>query len=70
MKKAYRHDELSDRICSNPKCDKQIKKRMVELKDARFCYDCHSTREANRGHTVNTQARRKRVDAGLPVKSF
>ena len=70
MKKSHRQDELSDRVCANPACNKRIKLRMVEQCDARFCYDCYCKREANRGHMVNTQPRKKRVIAGLPVKSF
>jgi hypothetical protein len=70
MKKSHRHDELSDRVCSAPGCEKHIKQRMVELKDARLCYLHYCKKEATKGHTVNTQPRKKRIVAGLPVKKY
>jgi hypothetical protein len=68
MRKSHRHDELSDRKCL--KCAKPLKLRMVETKDARVCYGCHRKKEANRGHYVNANPRKKRIVKGLPVKSF
>lgn len=73
MKKALRHDQLSDRAClgfKNNGCRKLIKQRMVDQKDARRCYGCFCLAEFDRGHTVNTQPRKKRILKNLPVKSF
>jgi hypothetical protein len=40
MKKAYRHDELSDKVCCVPGCETKLKKRLVEAKPHthRKCY--------------------------------
>lgn len=70
MKKSHRHSDLSDRVCMAPGCHKLIKQRMVETKDARLCYEHFCLKEFNRGHTVNTQPRKKRIIKNLPVKSF
>lgn len=70
MKKSHSHDELSDRVCSAPGCEKKIKVRMVELKDARLCYGHYCKKEAAKGHYVNTQPRKKRIIKGLPVKKY
>jgi hypothetical protein len=73
MKKSHRHNELSDRVCigfKNNGCHKLIKQRMVDQKDARRCYKCYCLTEQDRGHTVNTKPRMKRLAKGLPVKSF
>lgn len=73
MKKSHRHDELSDRICIGFKkhvCDKRIKQRMVDTKDAVRCYGCFCKKEADRAHYVNSQPRKKRILKGLPVKDF
>lgn len=67
MKKSHSHDQKSDRAC---RCGKKIKARMVEQKDARRCYGCFCKKEGTRGHTINTQPRKKRIVAGLPVKTF
>ena len=69
MKKSHRFDELSDRVCLG--CgEKNIKQRMVDTKDAHRCYKCHCIKEAGRAHFVNSKPRRKRIEAGLPVKTF
>ena len=42
MKKSHRFDELSDKVCSDRGCEKRLKKRLVESKEARNitrCYD-------------------------------
>jgi hypothetical protein len=70
MGKSHRFDELSDRECSAPGCSKKIKQRMVDTKDAHLCYKHWCNKEADRRHLVNYQPRRKRVEAGLPVKTF
>jgi hypothetical protein len=70
MKKSHRHNELSGRICAVVGCIKHIKQRLVETKDAILCYGCFCKNEANRAHYVNANPRRKRIEKGLPVKSF
>ena len=70
MKKDHSHDVMSDRKCSAPGCNKPIKLRMVELKDARLCYKHYCKKEANRAHYVNAHPRRKRIEKNLPVKDF
>lgn len=70
MKKSHRHDELSDRICSAPGCEKRIKARMVETKDAHLCYRHYCIKEAGRAHYINSNPRKKRIIKNLPVKDF
>jgi hypothetical protein len=70
MKKLHSHDVMSDRICLHPGCNKPIKLRMVELKDARLCYKHHCKKESGRAHYVNANPRRKRIVKNLPVKDF
>lgn len=70
MKKSHRHDEMSDRVCAIVGCEKHIKARLVETKGAFLCYEHHCKNEANRGHTVNTQPRKKRIIKGLMVKDY
>jgi len=41
MVKRYPYNVLSDKKCSNVKCDKKLKKRIVEEKpQANLCYKC------------------------------
>jgi hypothetical protein len=68
MKKTHRHDELSTRMCVD--CGKALKSRLIWQKDVKCCYKCFCKKEAERGHTVNTQARKKRIINGLPVKIY
>lgn len=71
MKKSHRYNELSDRTCALVGCKKHLKIRLVETKtNLLFCYEHFCKNEANRGHSVNTRPRRKRIEAGLPVKDF
>ena len=70
MKKSHKFDELSDRVCMEPGCDKHIKQRLVDTKDARRCYYHWCVKESGRAHYVNSAPRKKRVLLGLPVKSF
>ena len=71
MKKTYPHTELSDKVCKHPNCNKKLKLRLVEEKqNVSLCYKHHCEKEAKRGHTLNTQPRKKRLEAGMPVKSF
>lgn len=71
MKKSHSHDELSDITCNYPGCTKKIKERLIWLKqNVTLCYKHHCLKEANRGHTINTQPRFSRLETGLPVKTF
>jgi len=70
MKKNYRHD-IFDETSTCPKCNKPLKKRMVEAKKATpLCYGCYCKAEALRGHTINTKPRQARIETGIPVKRF
>ena len=71
MKKILTYDILSDSItCVN--CPKPIKLRLVIVREKHNirCYNCHRRFEANRGHFINQNPRKKRIVLGLPVKSF
>jgi len=71
MKKSHTYTELSDVQCSTPGCRRRLKQRLVNQKPTvDKCYKCNRTREAGRGHFINTNARRKRVELGQPVKNF
>ena len=70
MKKIFSYNVLSDGItCA---CSKPIKLRIVVMKagSPMRCYNCHRIFEANRGHFINQNPRKKRIVLGLPVKSF
>jgi predicted SprT family Zn-dependent metalloprotease len=70
MKKSHKFDELSDRVCAQPGCPKLIKARFADSEKIEYCYECHCRKEAARAHFVNSNPRKKRIVAGLPVKSF
>jgi len=64
-------DRLSDTECSFPGCHKRIKQRLVNDKPgATQCYAHHKMEEVTRGHFIDHQPRKKRIDAGLPAKSY
>ncbi len=70
--KKLNHDKLSNVSCEGYKksCDKKIKQRLRDKENPNeLCYSCYCKKEADRGHTINTFARGKRIKAGLPVKS-
>ena len=71
MRKSHAHNVMSSQKCEYPGCNKFIKLRLAEEKaSCPLCYEHHCIKEAGRGHTLNTQARKKRVLADLPVKNF
>lgn len=72
VKKSHRHDELSNRTCAHPGCVKKIKQRLVDLKDATYCYEHHCQKESGRGHNIGIfgKPRKSRIAAGLSVKSY
>ncbi len=71
MKKSHRHDQLSDVACRAPGCRKRIKQRLIEAKNSIYlCYNHYCKKERLRGHTINTNARQKRIEQNLPVKVF
>ena len=70
MKKSLSFDVLSDRVCSAPGCEKHIKQRLVDTIDAHLCYTHFCVKESGRAHYVNAAPRKKRIIAGLPVKTF
>jgi hypothetical protein len=54
LKKSYSFDVLADRVCLEPGCDKRIKQRLVESKDARFCYK-HEPKRNISGHSKRSR---------------
>jgi hypothetical protein len=54
MKKTHSFDELSNRACYKPGCSKKIKKRLVESKDAMFCYE-HEPKRNISGHSKRSR---------------
>jgi len=66
MKKTYKFDELSDRVCITPKCNKHLKKRIVEQKPtAKRCFSCEREYQAGRQHHMSTA---REVRMGLKPK--
>jgi len=62
--------KYSSKQCDHPGCTNFIKQRLVDVSDRLTkCYKHYCDEEAKRGHFVNTQNRRNRVRAGLPVKA-
>ena len=53
MKKSHKHTDLSNRVCFEEGCDKHIKQRLVDLKDAKYCYKHGKTTNK---YTVNVRA--------------
>jgi len=49
-KKAYKHTDLSDKVCATAGCKRRLKKRVVEtIQDAKYCYQCsHPKRKENK----------------------
>ena len=71
MKKQHTFSQLSSTTCAHPGCIKKLKLRLVENKPTmKLCYMHYREQEAHRGHFVDTQPRKKRVKAELPVKSY
>jgi len=70
MKKPYKHTDTSHIECLE--CGAKIKMNLVarKLNTPPFCYKCYCAFQRKRGHLINHQPRRKRVEAGLPVKQF
>ena len=54
MKKTHRFDEVSDRVCLQLGCIKRLKKRLVESKDVRFCYE-HEPKRSISGHSKRSR---------------
>jgi hypothetical protein len=54
LKKTHSFDELSDRVCLDLLCNKLIKQRLVESKDARFCYE-HEPKRRISGHSKRSR---------------
>lgn len=69
--KKRKFTDLSGEKCSVSGCLKFLKTRLVESKPTvDMCYNHHKKREAQKGHTIDTTPRRKRISAGLPVKAY
>jgi hypothetical protein len=54
MKKTHTFDTMSDRTCREPGCEKKIKLRLVEIKDAGFCYK-HEPKHKISGHSKRSR---------------
>jgi hypothetical protein len=54
LKKNYRFDDLSARVCMQPGCIKRIKERLVDSKDVRFCYE-HEPKRNISGHSKRSR---------------
>ena len=62
---------LSSRKCGFSSCDKFLKQRLVNEKPTvNLCYEHHKKGQADMGHTIDCQPRKKRVLAGMPVKNY
>jgi hypothetical protein len=62
------YNEMSERTCA--KCGKAIKQRLIEKKNPNLlCFKHWKEKEALRNHFIDTNQRRKRVEARLPVKA-
>ena len=48
MKKEYKSTDLSDKLCANPNCRKQLKKRLEHLD---FCYSCLQAKKQSKKHS-------------------
>lgn len=72
MKKSHAHNEMSSSTCMKFGCRKMIKQRLIETKlHVPLCYKCYCEYEAEqRGHFINSNPRKRRIDEGLPVKNF
>jgi hypothetical protein len=54
LKKNYRFDDLSARVCMQRGCIRRIKERLVESKDVRFCYE-HEPKRNISGHSKRSR---------------
>lgn len=56
-------------ICSI--CGVKLKKNVTDRKEtAQLCYSCHRKAESSRGHNINCNPRRKRIEAKQKVKNY
>ena len=65
MKKEYKHTDLSDKMCKT--CGKKLKKRLEHFD---ICYNCYRKKESQRGHYINANPRKSRLETGLSVKKY
>lgn len=69
--KKLRFDILSTKKCAYIGCTKFLKQRLVNDKPtATLCYGHHKKVEITKGHFIDHQPRKARVNAGMPVKSY
>jgi len=53
MRKPYRYDELSDRRCKTPGCNRRIKKNVLDrIPAADTCYRCFSAKRFARRNNL------------------
>ena len=65
MKKSHKHTDLSGKTCRT--CGKKLKKRLEHFD---ICYNCFREKESQRGHYINANPRKSRLETGLPVKNY
>jgi hypothetical protein len=53
MKKGYKHNELSDRVCEAKGCNKRLKKRRVEEHNDSLCFDCNQRANGRGKYNAN-----------------
>ena len=63
MKKSYKHNHLSDRICEKKSCNTRLKKRRVEEHNDTVCYKCWLKSQLRLGRWNNYTGKLRR--AGL-----
>jgi hypothetical protein len=50
MKKNYRYNEVSDKLCIEPECTKKLKLNLLDKNpDAKRCYKHHIKQSGNEG---------------------
>ena len=63
MKKSYKHNEFSDRICEKKNCITKLKRRRVEEHKDTLCYKCNIIDKLKTGKWNNYAGKLRR--AGL-----
>jgi hypothetical protein len=57
MKKTHSFDELSNRVCMEPGCDKRLKQRLVDVQAPRnsgYCFE-HEPKHRISGHSKRSR---------------
>jgi len=54
MKKNYKYDDLSDKVCAGRHCTRALKKRRVEVHGDTLCYRCSQKNKRRLGKKHRT----------------